>query len=434
MRNIFPPDALFSGRGERRMDCPQRKFIFHLAMNSALHNQSVEFFVTGGTMMPDAPSYLERQADRDLYDYLLQGRYCYLLTERQMGKSSLTARTAMKLRNSGIGAVVVDLAAIGRNLTIEQWYGSVLSWIGREIELSEIELEEFWRSRMILSPVQRWLCALREIILPRYQSQLTVFLDEIDYVLDLPFPMDEFFAVLGECYNLRAVDSEMQRLSFCLVGAGTPSDLLRNKRASLFNIGQRIELNDFIASEAAPLAGGLKPEDESNMLLLKRVLYWTNGHPFLTQRLCRTISEKKGIVDGDDVDRICNELFFSYQAQELDDNLLFVRDCLLRNETVKADLLTLYGKVRKGKRVADDRSKELVDTLHLSGIVRMEDNYLKVRNRIYERVFDQAWIERSMPNAELRRIRAVYWRGFCHAAFISGVIMAIITALAVYLG
>src|SRR6266545_4842408 len=65
-------------------------------MNSADHNPNAEFFVTGGTMLPDAPSYVERRADRDLREYLLEGKYCYVLTARQMGKSSLTARTAVK--------------------------------------------------------------------------------------------------------------------------------------------------------------------------------------------------------------------------------------------------------------------------------------------------------------------------------------------------
>src|SRR5262249_40692016 len=183
-------------------------------MNSANHN--LEFFVTGGTMMPGAPSYIERQADRELYECLLAGKYCYVLTARQMGKSSLTARTAVKLRDTGVGAVVIDLAAIGHNLTVEQWYGSVLSWAGRGIGLSESELERAWNSQPLLSPVQRWLRILREIILPRYPGSLVIFVDEVDYVLNLAFPMDEFFAAIRECYNLRAEDAEMRRLTFCL--------------------------------------------------------------------------------------------------------------------------------------------------------------------------------------------------------------------------
>jgi WD40 repeat protein len=394
-------------------------------------NQNVEFFVTGGTMMPDAPSYVERQADRDLYESLLEGKYCYVLTARQMGKSSLTARTAAKLRAAGISAVVVDLAAIGRNLTVEQWYGSVLSWIGRGTELSEGELENFWQSRPLLSPVQKWMCALREIILPRYQTQLAVFMDEVDYVLDLPFPMDEFFAAVRECYNLRAEDAEMRRLTFCLVGVATPSDLIRNKRTTPFNIGRRIELDDFTAAEAAPLACGLRRDDKLNVSLLRRVLYWTEGHPFLTQRLCRAIADDTSVNDEGDVDRLCNDLFFTNRAQELDDNLLFVRDSLLRSEEDKAALLDLYETVRRGKRMDDDHTNTLVNTLRLSGVTRTEDNRLKVRNRIYAHVFDKGWVERNMPGAELRRQRAAYRRGLGRAGLVGSVILLLIAALAV---
>jgi WD40 repeat protein len=391
-----------------------------------------EFFVTGGTMMPDAPSYVERQADRDLYHSLLEGKYCYVLTARQMGKSSLTARTAARLRETGISAVVVDLAAIGRNLTIEQWYGSVLSWIGRSTELSEGELERFWQSRPLLGPVQKWMSALREIILPRYQGRLAVFVDEVDYVLDLPFPMDEFFAAIRECYNLRMEDSEMHRLTFCLVGVATPSDLIRNKRTTPFNIGRRIELHDFTAAEAEPLAGGLRRHEASNRSLLKRVLYWTDGHPFLTQRLCRAIADDLDVNNEGDVDRLCHELFFTRRAQELDDNLLFVRDSLLRSEEDRAALLDLYAKVRSGKRVADDYTNDLVNTLRLSGITRTEDNCLKVRNRIYERVFDKEWVERSMHDADLRRQRAAYRRGLLRATAVAAIILILLSGLSLY--
>ena len=56
------------------------------------------FYVTGGTLPPDASSYVERQADRDLLASLRAGEYCYVLNTRQMGKSSLMIRTASRLR------------------------------------------------------------------------------------------------------------------------------------------------------------------------------------------------------------------------------------------------------------------------------------------------------------------------------------------------
>src|SRR6266849_1745512 len=84
--------------------------------------------------------------------------------------------------------------------------------------------------------------------------RLVIFLDEIDAVRSLPFSTDEFFAAIRECYNRRAQDAEFQRLTFCLLGVASPSDLIRDTRMTPFNIGRRMELTDFTAAEAAPLA------------------------------------------------------------------------------------------------------------------------------------------------------------------------------------
>src|SRR5205085_11161453 len=118
-----------------------------------------------------------------------------------------------------------------------------------------------------------------------------------------------------ECYNRRAEDPEFARVTFCLLGVASPSDLIQDTRTTPFNIGRRIELTDFTEAEAAPLAAGLLPavhheereeheeheaanEDREGRAdpvssaprrwsrLLQRVLYWTGGHPYLTQRLC----------------------------------------------------------------------------------------------------------------------------------------------------
>ena len=84
------------------------------------------FYIAGGTLPREALSYVTRQADADLFDSLLAGEFCYVLNTRQMGKSSLMVRTASRLREAGVDLAVLDLSAIGQNLSPDQWYDGLL--------------------------------------------------------------------------------------------------------------------------------------------------------------------------------------------------------------------------------------------------------------------------------------------------------------------
>ncbi len=390
------------------------------------------FYIVGGTLRRDAECYVERRADTQLYDALRDGQFCYVLTSRQMGKSSLMVRTASRLRDAGTGVAVLDLTAIGQNVNAEQWYGGLLSQMAQQFNLED-ELIEFWRANLDLGPLQRWLQSIRQQVLPRYAGPVVFFIDEIDAVMGLPFSTDEFFAGIRELYNFRTEDAELERLTFCLLGVASPSDLIRDTRTTPFNIGQRIELRDFIGAESMPLAAGLRRpmsgEDSLAGGLLNRILYWTGGHPYLTQRLCKAVAEDESVLDTKGVDRLCEEMFFARRASEQDDNLLFVRERLLRSEVDLPSLLTLYARVQRGARVEDDEANPLVTVLRLSGIARAEEGTLKPRNRIYARVFDRDWVMKHMPDAEVQRQRVAYRRGVWRTASIAALLLAIIGTL-----
>src|SRR6185295_1315008 len=142
------------------------------------------------------------------------------------------------------------------------------------------------------------MTALQELLLPRCAERIVIFVDEIDAVRSLSFSADEFFAAIRECYTRRAGDARFEPLTFCLLGVATPSDLIRDTRMTPFNIGKRIDLTDFTEAEAGRLRAGLVIGKEDTFgwtdgearVLLQRILSWTGGHPYLTQRLCQAIA------------------------------------------------------------------------------------------------------------------------------------------------
>src|SRR5207248_9813835 len=137
----------------------------------------------------------------------------------------------------------------------------------------------------------------------------------------------------------------------------TRSALIQDTRTTPFNTARRIELADFTEAAAAPLAMGLShdgagyprsgwqtrrggdtdrgvgsdggsggeaggegansPPQHLNtstpntqhptaeaQRLLKRVLYWTGGHPYLTQRLCHAVAADASVIGPAGVDRL----------------------------------------------------------------------------------------------------------------------------------
>ncbi|HEX3046918.1 MAG TPA: AAA-like domain-containing protein [Bacillota bacterium] len=381
-------------------------------------NPATSFYKTGGTLDYNHPSYIERAADQELYQQLKQGEYCYILTSRQMGKSSLMVRTALRLRQEGESVVTIDLTSFGNTLEQEQWYDSLANRIGQQLHL-ENELEDFWFGHERLSPFQRWMEALRQVVLPKCPGRLILFIDEIDIVRSFKFSADEFFAGIRECYNRRAEAPEMNRLVFCLLGVLSPSELIQDADITPFNIGQRIELTDFSMEESALLMKGLNRKQPLAVKLIERIIDWTGGHPYLTQSLCAAVERDAQVQSPDAVDLLCRKLFLASGATEKENNLVFVQERLLQSKLDQAELLNLYQKILGGQKIPDDDANPFTTVLKLAGLVKSTAGILQVRNRIYQKVFNRVWISDNMPDAELQRQKAAYRRGVIRTAVIA---------------
>ena len=95
-------------------------------------------------------------------------------------------------------------------------------------------------------------------------------------------------------------------------------------------------------------------------------------------------------------------------------------------------ILDLYAQVHRGKRIQDDNTNPLINALRVSGIIRTTQGLLTVRNQIYRKIFDRAWITANMPDAERRRQRKAFWRGVLRTGAIALVVLAVMGGLVWY--
>jgi hypothetical protein len=360
-----------------------------------------EFYTLGGALNPTAPSYVPRDADGQLLEALTRGQYCYVLTPRQMGKSSLMVRAATQLASTGRQAVIIDLTRIGAQTTAAEWYAGHV-WRIRDQLALDIDVDGWWARHAHLSPVQRFTGFIEDIA-GTLRNSATIFIDEIDTTLSLPFS-DDYFAAIRALYNARATTPALSKVTFVLLGVASPSDLIKDATRTPFNIGVRISLTDFTVSEAEPLQSALSPDRRVASALLNQILLWTAGHPYLTQKSCRSVAEVTRsekldrISAGTIVDEVVKRLFFSDSGRNTDSNLAFVRDRLLESPQ-RSSLLNLYSSIRHGQTVVDDELDPVRVALKLSGLIKVgASGLLRVRNLIYETVFDDVWIGKAVEN------------------------------------
>lgn len=379
-------------------------------------------YQVGGCLTSNAPSYVERIADSQLYEALQEGEFCYVLNSRQMGKSSLLVRTRHRLQEQGFICASVDLTNVGcENITPEQWYKGVVGelWSGFKL-LGKINLKAWWQEHEDIPLLQRVSRFISEVLLVQFPNKrLFIFIDEVDSIKSLDFSVDDFFALIRFCYNQRAIDPEYNRITFVIFGVTTPSDLIQDLNRTPFNIGKAIELHGFNLDEVQPLVKGLELFGSNAQAIVKEILAWTNGQPFLTQKLCQlilnssqdTVNERLTIPPGTEAfwieSIVKSRIIHKWEFQDEPEHLRTIRDRLLGNERFSGRILGICQQILVESVPADD-SREQIELL-LSGLIVNQQGYLKIKNPIYQAVFNSEWVALQMDNLRPYRQNFKAW-------------------------
>lgn len=368
-------------------------------------------YKVGGSLQNNDPTYVERQSDKELYTALLNGEFCYVFNTRQMGKSSLLVKAKQKLEQEGYRCTNVDITRIGsKHITPLQWYKGTVGDLWRGFGcLGKINLKTWWQEKEEISLLQRLSEFIEELLLNQFPDQkLCIFIDEIDNILSLEFDVDDFFALIRYCYNQRAINPAYNRITFALFGVATPSDLIRDKTKTPFNIGKAIELHGFSIEEALPLTKGLVGLVERPQTILKEILAWTSGQPFLTQKVCKLVElaareMQSPMPQGREAFWVENivksRVIDSWEFQDEPEHLKTIRTRILHNQNRAGRLLGIYQQILIGVKIPTDHSFEQIQLL-LSGLIIKQHSFLEVKNRIYAEVFDLEWVK-----TQLRQLR-----------------------------
>lgn len=358
----------------------------------------MELKLNAGGTLGQGMLYVERAADRELPEALLEAKFCYVLAPRQSGKSSLRARTERQLAQRGVKCANIDLTHIGVRVTIEEWYVGLVELMAEQLGLADPGA--FWEEHKKLSPVQRWLRYLRHEVLGRIDAPIVVFIDEIDTVLALDLPRDDFFAAIRAIYNLRADDKNYERITFCLLGVASPGDLIQDPKRTPFNIGSGIRLEDFTQEEAAAFLPALALCGDDAQALLDAVLRWTEGHPYMTHRLCEALVKEGPSQQAANarVEAAVRRLFIERWA---DETSLAVIDGYFqpsgRTDSARIGaMLKLYDRLLDEGPIAADRADPTQMALRLTGLAAERNvdgvTMLKRRSPILAAVFNREWV------------------------------------------
>ncbi|MGL5706311.1 MAG: AAA-like domain-containing protein [Tannerellaceae bacterium] len=328
--------------------------------------------------------YVKRYADKQIKQIIEEmDRPGYVLVARQMGKTNLLFNTKRELEDINTVISYIDLSNVFDNE--RECYRNIIDTIiDSKDDIFDVVAKEIEENRRNNErpPHKEYSQELRKL-LKAHDGKIVIILDEIDALRSVPYS-DKIFAQIRSNYFARTNYPEFEKLTYILSGVIEPTELIKDRNKSPFNIGEKIYLDDFTFEEHLEFVtkSKLNISDE----ITKEIYNWTNGNPRLTFDICSEIEDY--LINNNDIntktveDIISKRYLTTFDIAPID----HIRELVATNATIRKAIVNIRSN-------SNEISSEIKSKLYLFGIINSDFNNLSIKNKIIDLSLSDEWLK-----------------------------------------
>ncbi|MGK7922789.1 MAG: AAA-like domain-containing protein [Trichodesmium sp.] len=369
-------------------------------------NQEYSYQV-GSYLGANHPTYVRRSADRELFNALKGGEYCYVLSSPQTGKSSLKISTIELLEAENIICISLEMTRVNNQLlTLNEWYDQVILTLEKTFIFPRHFPELWWEETADIPTDEKLFIFIEEVLLTYTQNEkIVIFIDDVNDDRFVNSGLSSLGVLIDFCLQKRANNPDFKRLTFALLGTTIPNNLI--------NVCKYIELTNFQIEEVPHFVNRFGGIVQQPRKVMEEILFWSGGQPFLTQKLCQIVinylgdrAEEENYNDValiEDLVKIC--VVENWDAQDFPPHISKIKNLLLRNIQESTSHLEIYQQLLKygrlkppgenNQRFKNDAiatSKWEIKELLRSGVAKISQGFLEIYSPIYAEIFNEEWV------------------------------------------
>jgi len=258
-----------------------RRDEFHLPPPATTPRDVLE--PVGGAVPLDSPFYIVRPTDEEFRRAMARKDSIVLVKgARQVGKTSLLARSLQHAREAGARVVLTDFQHLNAShlASVEAFFLMLAKSIADQLDLAVLP-NQVWDAD--LGPSMNFTRYLRREVLGQGSVPLVWGLDEVDRLFTCEFG-SEVFGLFRSWHNARSLDPQgpWQHLTLAMAYATEAHLFITDMYQSPFNVGTRLLLEDFTLNQVAELNRRYgSPLRET--VEVERYFGLVGGHPYLVR-------------------------------------------------------------------------------------------------------------------------------------------------------